>query len=796
MLKLKVKRGPDEGKSRTVSYGHTIYIGRDASSCQLVLSDDSISRKHASLHINDQNKMVITDLGSQNGTFINGKMITEPLVLQQGDIITIGENVLELYGTDDHDTKKHENSKVETKVASQQSLSILESGNLITIGRDPSNQVVLEHPHVSRQHAVIEVTDQGTSIRDLNSTNGTYVDGVRVVGTEYLSPDSVIRISGFRLTMEDFQVVRHDETAGQIEIEVRDLSQVVVLPDGEERVILNNLNFTIKPREFVAVLGGSGAGKTTLLKALMGTWPARFGELLLNGSNYYEQYGAFKSMIGYVPQDDIVHLELSVEEVFHYAARLRMPDDTTLEERTNRVEEVMRVLDLSTRRTTLVRNLSGGQRKRVSIGVELITMPSIMFLDEPTSGLDPGLELVMMEMMREMANRGQTIILITHATFNIHLCDKVIFLNEGGRLAFFGTPGEALDYFGASDFAEIYKMLNTRKSAEEWQVEYARSDFAAKYQSRIRATGSTTNQLINTGQSRSSSLLQWLTLTRRYGQVMIRDQKNLILLLLQPLIIAVIIGFLFLNYAPVFEESIYQPEELVITEAVLLAGASDEVKAKTEEEQRKLNNMSVIIFGIVVSAIYFGTTNAAREIVKEIVIYKRERLVNVRIAPYLLSKVAILALLCMVQSIIFLGIIKLFLGLPYFSLTVLAFYLIALSSVLMGLTVSAIAANSNIATSVLPILLLPQVLLSGLLIPIEDVRPEIFQGVFNLIVAKWGFELMGGGIIDINSLTSLEDKIGAFEGPFEIHWWVLIIFIVLFYIISTFALLRKDKDLS
>ncbi len=795
-MRFRVIRGPDEGKSQSISQGSNFFIGRDTVSCHLVLTDASSSRKHAAVHLNEENKVVITDLGSQNGTYVNGKMIHEPVVLQSGDLITIGKNELEFITAEDKAGAQVVSSQAGARAGSQQSLSLLEPGTRIAIGRDSSNQIVLKHPHVSRQHAVIEVTEQGPYIRDLNSTNGTYVDGVRVAGTEFLSPDSVIRISGYRLSMEDFQVVRHDETAGQIEIEVRDLSQVVTLPGGEERVILNNLNFTIKPREFVAVLGGSGAGKTTLLKALMGTWPAKFGELLLNGSNYYEQYSAFKSMIGYVPQDDIVHLELNVEEVFQYAARLRMPDDTSQEERTERVEEVMRVLDLSARRTTLVKNLSGGQRKRVSIGVELITMPSIMFLDEPTSGLDPGLELVMMEMMREMANRGQTIILITHATFNIHLCDKVIFLNEGGRLAFFGTPDEALDYFGAGDFAEVYKMLNIRKSPEEWQIEYARSDLASKYQSRSHEERSKASKLVNTGKSRTSSLLQWLTLTSRYGQVMIRDQKNLVLLLLQPFIIAVIIGFLFLNYAPVFEESPYQPEELIITEAVLMAGTSDKVKAKTEEEQRSLNNMSVIIFGIVVSAIYFGTTNAAREIVKEIVIYKRERLVNVRIAPYLLSKVTILALLCLLQSIIFLGIIKLFLGLPHFSLTVLAFYLIALSSVLMGLTVSAVAANSNIATSVLPILLLPQVLLSGLLIPIEDVKPDFLQGIFDLIVARWGFELVGGGIVDINGLTSLEDKISAFEGPFEIHWWILLVFIGLFYMVSTYALLRKDKDLS
>jgi ABC transport system ATP-binding/permease protein len=795
-MRLNVTRGPNKGDNLVLEGGRTYFIGRDATACQLIFSDAGISRKHASVFVDEKNRALITDNNSQNGTYLNNVRITVPAIINPGDIITIGENQLELNIEEDQHSGQKKQSDFYPSADSQRKTSALARGTVINLGRDPTSDIVLQHPHVSRYHAVIEVTAEGTLIRDLNSTNGTYVDGVKIIGSQKLDPDSEIRISGYRLTMEDFQVVSHDETAGQIELEVRDLSQVVVLPDGEERVILNNLNFTIKPREFVAVLGGSGAGKTTLLKALMGIWPAKFGELLLNGSNYYEQYGAFKSMIGYVPQDDIVHIDLTVEEVLNYTARLRMPGDTTPEEMASRVEEVLEVLDLTTRRSTLVRNLSGGQRKRVSIGVELITMPSIMFLDEPTSGLDPGLELVMMEMMRDMANHGQTIFLITHATFNIHLCDKVVFLSEGGRLAFFGTPSEALEYFGANDFAEIYKKINLLKSSEDWQCEYAMSPLAAKYQTHSRTAGSTSSPFVKSSQSRISSILQWYYLTRRYGQVMIRDRKNLSLLMLQPVIIAAIIGILFFNYAPVFEKSPIQPEELIVTEAVLLTGNTEAVAEKNVEAEKHRQNMAVIVFGMVISAIYFGATNSVREIVKEIVIYKRERLVNLRIAPYMMSKVTILALLCLIQTFFFLGIIKVFLGLPSFMLSALVFYLISISSVLMGLAVSAIASNSNVATSILPILLLPQVLLSGLLIPIEDVRPESLQVVFNLIVARWGFELLGGGIININELIAFEDKIRAFTGPFEIHWWALIIFVLVLYIVSTFALIRKDKDLS
>lgn len=795
-LIISVINGPDLGKKIAVSSGQSYFIGRDPASCQLILSGAVISRKHASVSVDEQGNVIITDNTSQNGTYVNGSRITSPVTIKSGDIITIGENELALDINEEPYQQPPQPSHYSSPADSMTTASVLEKGTVVNIGRDPSNDLVLEHPHVSRFHATIEVNEKGAFIRDLNSTNGTFVDGNRIVGTQLLNPESEVRISGYLLTMEDFKVVRHDETAGQIDLEVRDLSQVVVLPDGEERVLLNNLNFRVKPREFVAILGGSGAGKTTLLKALMGTWPAKFGEMLLNGANYYEQYGAFKSLIGYVPQDDIVHIDLTVEEVFHYAARLRMPGDTTPEEISSRVEEVLQVLELAARRSTLVKNLSGGQRKRVSIGVELITKPSIMFLDEPTSGLDPGLELLMMEMMRDMANLGQTIFLVTHATFNIHLCDKVIFLSEGGRLAFFGSPKEALQYFGASDFAEIYKMLNLTKSSEAWQSEYAISPLAEKYDTRGGAADSVSSPFVDSGHTRTSSIMQWYNLTMRYGQVMIRDRKNLIILMLQPIIIAALVGILFYNYAPLFEKSPIQPEELVITEEVLLAGRVQEVSEKNKEADKHGQNMARIVFIMIVSAIYFGATNSVREIVKEVVIYKRERLVNLRIAPYITSKLTILGLLCLIQTFLFLGIIKLFLGLPSFLLSALVFYLISISSVLMGLTISAVASNPNIATSVLPILLLPQMLLSGLLIPIGDVKPEPLQIVFNLIIARWGFELLGGGIIDINELIAFEDKMKAFEGPFEVHWWALIIFIVVLYIISSLLLLRKDRDLS
>ncbi len=821
---LTITKGPDVGKQLPLELNSTYIIGRDHNTCHLLITDPQTSRQHAELCINSNGEAIISDKKSSNGTYIGDQLVSTSVSVNPGDKIIIGNNVLELKVTDEDDQQFVEKQKVlDYYVSRHGSTRAHQVSEAITIGRDPSNNVVLNHPHVSRFHATIEIGEKGALIRDLNSTNGTYVDGVRVSKVEELDPESIIWIGGYRFILRGSDLLEYDETEGQVQIEVNNLCKVVTLPDGAERVLLTDISFKIEPREFVAILGGSGSGKTTLLKALLGTWPATSGEIIINGRDYYDEYDAFKSILGYVPQDDIVHADLTVEEVLNYAARLRMPDDTTLEERAIRVEEVMEILELTFRRSTQVKKLSGGQRKRVSIGVEILTKPSIMFLDEPTSGLDPGLEKLMMQMMRNMANRGQTIFCVTHATFNIHLCDKIIFLTEGGSLAFFGSPREALEYFGTDDFAEIYRMINIDDSPEEWQRRYNESDFAAIYlpQGCERPAGA---HAINQSHTRESSVIQWLTLTSRYFKVVIRDRKNMLLLFAQPIVIALGMG---LMMSPsVFEKSTYQPYELNLTPEIeefslspeiqmdanieqiiksveaeykksmdVEAGRMELVGERIKDEETRTQNINMLLLVAVLTAIWFGAANSVTEIVKENAIYKRERGVNLRIAPYLLSKMAVLSLLCFAQSLIFVFILTVLLDLPNFVLFVFAFFFIITAATMMGLTVSSLVATASSATSMLPLLLMPQVVLSGGLFPIDEIEPEFARAIFALAISKWGYELVGGRILDVNNLIAL-DPLAQFEGSFGIHWWWLAGLTAMFYLIATLGLIRKDKDLA
>lgn len=786
-MNLQVIDGPDIGKAIKIERGRTYVIGRDDSVSQLVLNDPHVSRNHAEVYVDDQGNVTISDNDSQNGTFLNNNRVTSPVFISNSDRIAIGTTVIEFVAEDKYAHQAIAGAKRKAHIS-------LPVGTTITIGRDESNTLTLQHPQVSRQHAVVEVTDEGAFIRDLGSTNGTYVDGVRITDRYLLSDDSVIRISGFRLSLDDFNLVQHDETAGQVEMVVRDMSKVVTLPNGEDLAILNNITFKVEPREFVAILGGSGSGKSTMLKALMGTSPATFGEVLINGANLYQEYGSYKSLIGYVPQDDIVHLELTVEEVLQYAARLRMPDDTSAQERNTRVEEVMEILELTFRRSTPVKKLSGGQRKRVSIGVEILTKPSIMFLDEPTSGLDPGLEKLMMQMMRNMANRGQTIFCVTHATFNIHLCDKIIFLTAGGRLAFFGTPREALEYFGTDDFAEIYRKINIDDSPEEWQYRFHQSNLASKYYPHGYKEPAGVHD-ISQSRTKESQIIQLLTMTSRYFNVIVRDRKNLLLLFLQPILISLGVGLLFMS-GSLFDISPYQPEDVTVTAQVIMEGNFDIVSDRIDDEVKRMEDINVVLLITLLTAVWFGAANSVSEIVKENAIYKRERAVNLRIAPYLLSKAVVLGIICLVQSVIFISILWFFLDLPNIILFIFAFFLIIFASAMMGLTVSAFVASASTATSMLPLLLMPQVILSGGLMPIDEIEPEFVQAIFALAISKWGYELIGGGILDVNNLIAFEAPFTAFEGTFGAHWLWLIGLSALFYLLATVALQKKDKDLA
>ncbi|HEY5730782.1 MAG TPA: FHA domain-containing protein, partial [Anaerolineales bacterium] len=406
----------------------------------------------------------IRDLNSTNGTLVNNQLLQSDTDYAIGNesIIRIGDDNFGVsIGFTFYNPKETANS-VAGFIQAAQATQIVKTPILL-IGRLDNCDIVLDSPEVSRRHATIRQMGDAYTIEDLDSSNGTYVNDERIKTTQ-LHEDDLIQISNFRLLFQGGLLVPYQMSG--MRLDANNLTKDVKTKNGMRR-ILDNIDLSVLPREFIGLVGGSGAGKSTLLNALIGVRRGA-GEVKLNGHDFYEEYESFRAQLGYVPQSDILHTSLTVEKALDYAARLRLPSNLSRDERMRRIDMVLDTVSMNTQaiRKTRISNLSGGQRKRVSIAAELLADPKLIFLDEATSGLDPGLEKKMMHTLRRMADEGRTVILITHATDNIVQTDHVAFLSEG-KLVYFGPSEEALNFFEVDEFADIYERIDHK--GEEWR---------------------------------------------------------------------------------------------------------------------------------------------------------------------------------------------------------------------------------------------------------------------------------------------------------------------------------------
>ncbi len=648
----------------------------------------------------------------------------------------------------------------------------------ITLGREVDNTVILPHPLVSAHHARL-VSEQGTyRIIDLNSTNHLYVNG-QLIAQQLLNINDEIRIGPFKFVYTGIQLKQYDES-NHVCIEAITLKKY----GNNNTVLLNDISFTIPARKFVALVGGSGAGKSMLMNALCGFRPANEGTVLYNGQNYDKSLSAIRSQIGYVPQDDIVHQDLTVERALYFAAKMRLPVDFTHQEVMLRISEVLDDVELTERRKLRISKLSGGQRKRVSIAMELLAKPTVFFLDEPTSGLDPGLDRKLMQLLRKLSDKGHTVVLVTHAISNINYCDYVCFLAPGGNLAYFGPPQGVYSYFGQADFAEVYNMLEPtlqnpnvpEKAAERFQ----------NFQRSVKNVQRPQQQIQKIKPpKRGNPWKQFWLLSMRYIELLINDKVNLGILLFQaPLIGALLLFFILAigtggfdstnvvqcpttgpiltavgqpdlpnPYNPPVSKSCTRLEHFLENNPkgkAYAAARGGERQAVQDFIMPGPGNAPTILFIMAFSAAMFGCINAAREIVKESAIYRRERAVNLGILPYLFSKIAVLSILCLFQSAVLVGLVSvfdpmlrgIFLNPPFLEVYI-TIALTSLAGLMMGLAVSAIAPNTDRAMSLIPILLLPQVIFSGTIFPLTNWPLQIFGVLF---AVRWAMAALGSSV--------------------------------------------------
>ncbi|MFX1243309.1 MAG: ATP-binding cassette domain-containing protein, partial [Promethearchaeota archaeon] len=471
-------------------------------------------------------------------------------------------------------------------------LSLTPERHEFTIGRRPENDLVLADPQVAAVHARIKRVDNRWVIYDEDSASGTYVNRRRVRVADLQDGDEIV-IGTHKVFLDGLTVKSFVGREG-VRIDAVELARV--LPDG--RRILDDISLCIYPGEFVAIVGGSGTGKTSLLHALNGFSPATTGAVYYNSVSLGENLALFRPILGYVPQDDIVHPELTVERTLYYAARLRLPKDTQRGEITERIKEVLSAVGLADRRGTEVRRLSGGQRKRVSVAVELLAKPRAFFLDEPTSGLDPALEGRMMALFRELTESGTSVLVSTHVTQNLRMCDKIAWLARGGRLVFFGSPAEALRHFGVQHFGEVYDLLEKPDGPDKWAAAFVDSPaYRVNVAGRLQGPPAAEQHEQRTDQPEGAAapapagmVRQFLWLTARYAEVMARDTRSLALLVSQAPAIALALLLLF----------------------------SRDIFALSGDEGGDARRAMVALHMITASAIWLGASNAAREITKDV----------------------------------------------------------------------------------------------------------------------------------------------------------------------------------
>lgn len=749
------------------SFGkHELKVGRNPELCDIVIPDNIISGEHG-VFLVDGNIIRYKDLNSSNGTFIgvaeekrllsadDGFVgVYDKAVLRIGNVYSPDKMVLIVY-------RVHAEEEVWKQAPHQQ---------VTSIGRDRMNQIVLPHPGVSKVHCVVQRQGNKYVLQDQKSASGVMVNGRTVTGPVVLQDKDLIQILDYQLLFSNDCIYYKAKTEG-ISVVVNNVNKFVG-KGKKKKQILRNVSCEIKPNEFVAIIGGSGAGKTTLMNAISGFEPQFTGEVLCNNINLVKQFQSMKNIIGFVPQQDIIYENLTLRRMLMYTAKMKMPKDTHKEEIEQRIDEVLEMVELKEHQHTYIRKMSGGQKKRASIAVEMLADPKLFFLDEPTSGLDPGTEKNLMKTLSKLSKtQSKTIVMVTHTTANLHLCDKIIFMGPGGRLCFCGNVEEAKEFYQTDDLVNIYNMI--AENPKRWQKKFA--DHCAEANGdQIRKPQRDDSKAEVYKKKKESAFRQYKILSQRYGELLLNDRQRLLVLLFQPLAIAVLLYL-------VADENVFDVYE----------------------------STKSMLFALSCSGIWIGLFDSIQEICKERVIVKREYMANLKLPGYIMSKFTLQAILGFVQALIltavFLGLVGkecegLFLDNFQYEMF-FTVWLTVLASITMGFVISAIVKSGDKAMAVAPFVLIVQLLFSGILFTLEGIGEKISY----CTVSRWSVEAMGS-IANLNDLElklqadypMLEHEAEAFFEATKSHlvetWGILLAMVVLFTVVSIVALRRIAKD--
>ncbi len=601
----------------------------------------------------------------------------------------------------------------------------------LKVGRATDNDIVIPDVLASRHHATLIPTPGGTEIADNRSINGTFVNGDRVT-TALLNEGDVVTIGNVDLVFSDGNLVRRTETAatGTGGLDVRSVTWTI----ENNKTLLNNISLVARPGTLTAIIGPSGAGKSTLARLIAGYTHPSSGTVAFEGRNVHADYAALRSRIGMVPQDDVVHGQLTVNQALMYAAELRLPPDTTREDRQQVVAEVLGELEMTQHADTRVDRLSGGQRKRASVALELLTGPSLLILDEPTSGLDPALDRQVMTMLRDLADAGRVVLVVTHSLTYLDVCDQVLLLAPGGMTAFRGPPAQIGPVMGTTNWADIFSTVA--------------SDPQAASDRYVALAGPTpppppVEAPSDIGEPTHTSLLrQFSTIVRRQVRLIISDRGYFIFLALLPFIMGVL--------------SLAVPGTTGF-------GIPDPMGDAP-------NQPGQILVLLNVGAIFMGTALTIRDLIGERAIFRREQAVGLSTTAYLMAKVCVYSVFAILQSSIVTAITVIGMGGPTQGATVLGnatlelFVSMAATTItaaMVGLALSALAKSNEQIMPLLVVAIMSQLVFSGGMIPVTD--RMVLDQMSWLTPARWGFAA-SASTVDLTTLV---------PGPLtpKDRWW-------------------------
>jgi ABC-type multidrug transport system ATPase subunit/pSer/pThr/pTyr-binding forkhead associated (FHA) protein/ABC-type multidrug transport system permease subunit len=675
----------------------TLEFGRDPS-CAVPLDDERVSWRHLRIEPHD-GQLALRDLDSKNGTFLNGRR------MDPGPVYVGVDALVQVGGT----RARLRRALLEGHEGRGSFRRIPIRGRTLRIGRAPDNDVVLEEPNVSWQHAELRSDGSAPTIVDLGSRNGVRLNEQMIRGEARLGPDAVAGIGPFALRIDHGELVVSDERGSR-------MTAVGVTVDVGERTILQPTYLSVAPGEFVALIGASGSGKTTLLKTLAGVKDPSAGQVLVGA----DPVDLRLTEVGYVPQTDVLHDRLTVRETLMYTARLRLPSDTSRAECVVAADEVLEELRLGEHAGTLVGRLSGGQRKRLSCGVELVGKPSTVLLDEPTSGLDPPLERRLMSTLRQLSDGGRGIVVVTHATSSLALCDTVAVMGEGGRLLFSGSPRESLEQFNVGSYDEIYGAAELVEAPTPPPPGPTGRPHRASAGSLLAGR---------------SLFRHTTTLVGRYARTLGRDRRTVGALLGQ----APLIGFLI--------AMLYPRDVLAVPDT-----------SPTRSAQ--------FMFLLVTAALWLGLIDSCREIVRERAIILRELAVGVRLDAQVAAKAVILFSIAALQCLLLLAVVAALrpfhTSLGGYGVVLGLLVLTSWAMVGVGLLVSTVARSVDQATSVIPLLLIPQLLFGGALVALERMG-TVIKVLADVTVSRWAFAAVGSAI-QMNSRLAEEPKASNLSG--------------------------------